>query len=374
MGKLLAASLALVLTTLAPPARAQNPDEPFTPDQLDNLTAPIALYPDPLLAQVLVAATFPDQIDDASRFVRDDPNPGDVDDQDWDVSVKAVAHYPTVLEMMADKLDWTTALGQAYVSQSTDVMESIQRLRVEARSAGNLDSTPEMQVVDSGSGIELWPAQPEYIYVPVYNPALVFFYRAPLFFRTRFLIGAWLNYDFDWREHRVFYHGWEGDRGGWIGRSRLHIHINDVYVNRNLRNVVINRPVIDRRVNYGALNRYDDVHRKANFDKFRTRERVAPIVPNTPPPARREPVNNKIIDRNINTRDPRLDQYRGHSTRPSPKVEAPSAPAFTPDRGGFDPRQASHRGEVSRAHAAPPPTPAPPPARHRAEDKDKQKH
>jgi Protein of unknown function (DUF3300) len=378
MGKLLAASLALVLTTLAPPARAQNSDEPFSPDQLDNLTAPIALYPDPLLAQVLVAATFPDQIDDASRFVRDDPNANDVDDQSWDVSVKAVAHYPTVLGMMADKLDWTTALGQAYVSQSTDVMESIQRLRVQARSAGNLDSTPEMEVVDSGNGIELWPAQPEYIYVPVYNPAVVFFSRAPLFFRTRFLIGAWLNYDFDWREHRVFYHGWEGDRGGWIGRSRLHVHINDIYVNRNFRNVVINRPLIDRRVNYGALNRYDDVHRKTNFDKFRTRDRV---VPNTPPPARREPVNNKIIDRNINTRDPRLDQFRGHSAGPSPKVEAPPTPAFTPDRGGFDPHQASRRGEGSRAHAAPPPGAAaaaaaatPPPARHRAEDKDKKKH
>lgn len=82
MGKLLTASLALVLTMAAPPARAQDilPDEPFSPDQLDNLTAPIALYPDPLLAQVLVAATFPDQIDDASRFVRDDPNTNDVDD------------------------------------------------------------------------------------------------------------------------------------------------------------------------------------------------------------------------------------------------------------------------------------------------------
>jgi Protein of unknown function (DUF3300) len=373
MGKLFAASLALILTMLAPPARAQNipPDEPFSPDQLDNLTAPIALYPDPLLAQVLVAATFPDQIDEASRFVRDNPNPNDVDDQPWDVSVKAVAHYPTVLEMMADKLDWTTSLGQAYVSQSTDVMESVQRLRAQARSAGNLDSTPEMQVVDSGGEIELWPAQPEYIYVPVYNPAFVFFHRAPLFFGTRFFIGSWLNVDFDWREHRVFYHGWEEGHGGWIERSRPHAHISNVYVNRNFRNVVINRTVIDRRVNYGALNRYDDVHRKANFDNFRTRDRVAP---NTPPATRHEPFTNKIIDRNINTRDPRIKEYRGHSTGPSPQVHVPVTPAFTPDRGGFDSRQASHRGEVSRAHASPHPTPTPPPpARHREEEK-KKKH
>jgi Protein of unknown function (DUF3300) len=371
MGKLLAASLALVFTMLAPAARAQdNPsDEPFSPDQLDNLTAPIALYPDPLLAQVLVAATFPDQIDEASRFVRDDPNPNDIDDQPWDISVKAVAHYPTVLEMMADKLDWTTSLGQAYVSQSTDVMEAVQRLRAEARSAGNLVTTPEMEVVDSGGAIEVWPAQPEYIYVPVYNPALVFFSPAPLFFRTRFLIGAWLNVDFDWREHHVFYHGWEAGRGGWIDRSRLHVHANDVYVNPRYRNVVIDRTVIDRRVNYGALNRYDDVHRRTTFDNFRAGDRVAH---NMPPETRPKQFINKIIDRNINTRDSRIDQYRGHSTGPSPQVQVPVTPAFTPDRGGFDPRQASRRGQVSRAHASPPRAPAPPtPARQRAEEKKK---
>jgi Protein of unknown function (DUF3300) len=370
MRKLLAASLALALTMLGPPARAQDtpPDEPFSPDQLDNLTAPIALYPDPLLAQVLVAATFPDQIDEAARFVRDNPNADDVDDQPWDVSVKAVAHYPTVVERMADTLDWTTSLGQAYVSQSTDVMESVQRLRAEARSAGNLGTTPEMEVVDSGGQIELWPAQPEYIYVPVYNPALVFFSRAPLFFRTRFLIGAWLNVDFDWRERHVFYHGWEEGRGGWIERSRFHVHLKDIYVNPRYRNVVIDRTVIDRRVNYGALNRYDDVHRGANFDNFRTRERVAQNVP----PETRHGLTNKIIDRNINTRDRRIDEHRGRSTGPSPQVPVPVTPAFTPDRGGFDPRQASHRGRVSRAHASPPPTPTPPPpARHREEKKKK---
>src|SRR5258707_8533139 len=136
MGKLLAgASLALVLTVLVRQSHAQDnsyPDDLFSPDQLDNLTAAIALYPDPLLAQVLLAATFPDQIDEASRFVRSDGSPDDIDSQPWDVSVKAVAHYPEVLEMMADKLDWTTSLGQAYVNQSTDVMDSVQRLRGEA--------------------------------------------------------------------------------------------------------------------------------------------------------------------------------------------------------------------------------------------------
>jgi hypothetical protein len=425
MGKMLAASIALALTMLAFSARAQdtNYNEPFSPDQLDNLTAPIALYPDPLLAQVLVAATFPDQIDEASRFLRSDANPDDIDGQPWDVSVKAVAHYPETLALMADKLDWTTSLGQAYVGQPDDVMDSVQRLRAEARSAGNLANSPEMEVVDSGGEIEIWPAQPEYIYVPVYNPEFVYVRRAPLFFHTRFLIGAWLALDFDWRAHHIFYHGWEGGHGGWIDRSRPHIRITDVYVNRVFRNVVINRTVINRQVNYGALNRYADVHPRATFDNFRNRGRVSPTPPATRlpenrmpqirPPENRPPENrmpqitppqnrmpqitppenrlpdtrrdvpNKIIERNINTGDPRIDQYRGRPTPTpnppatrAPQPPAPVTPAFTPDRGGFDPRQASRRGEISRERAAPhpsapppPPQPTPPPARH--EDKKK---
>ena len=342
MGKMLAASLALALTMLAPSARAQGipyPDQPFSTDQLDNLTAPIALYPDPLLAQVLVAATFPDQIDEAARFVRNDANAYDVDNQPWDVSVRAVAHYPTVLQMMADQLDWTTSLGQAYASQSTEVMESVQRLRVQARSMGNLVNTPEMEVVDSGGEIDLWPAQPQYIYVPVYNPALVFFHRAPLSFRARFLIGAWLNSDFDWRQHRVFYHGWQAGRGGWIDRSRSHVNLTNVYVNPRYQNVAIGRTVINRPVNYVALNRYNDIHRGATFDNFRPQGRVVAM------PVTQQPITtNKIINRNINTSDPRIGQYRGYTPGPSPQVRAPVTPvrapvnpAVAPGRGGYSP-------------------------------------
>src|SRR5690349_68112 len=122
MRNILAASLVFYLATFAPLLRAQDQEqeqtaEPlFTAEQLDNLLGPIALYPDPLLAQVLVAATFPDQIDQAAQFVRGDSEVEHIDGQTWDVSVKAIAHYPTVLNMMAGQLDWTTALGQAYVN------------------------------------------------------------------------------------------------------------------------------------------------------------------------------------------------------------------------------------------------------------------
>jgi hypothetical protein len=368
MGKILAVSLVLFVAVFTPLVRAQgySPYEPFSPDQLDNLLAPIALYPDPLLAQVLVAATFPDQIDAAARFVRYNRNPDDVDGLQWDVSVKAVAHYPTVLAMMADQLDWTTALGQAYAYQSTDVMSSIQRLRFQARRAGNLVTSSELQVVDSGGQIELWPAQPQYLYVPQYDPAAVFFYRAPLFFGARFFIGAWLNFDFDWGRHRVFYHGWEGDRG-WIGRSRQYVHPNNFYVNNTYRNVVINQPHVDRRLNYGALNRYDDIHRTTNFNNFRGNNRVINppnfgvnnrVVNQPPPPPIRVPVPNKIITRNFDTTNPRINDYRGHVPQPPVQVHVPVAPAFPPVvRSGFDPRVTSQRGQISRALVPPPPPP-----------------
>jgi hypothetical protein len=350
MGRNLTVSVVLSLMVLTSPLRAQDDAsyEPFSSDQLDNLLAPIALYPDPLLAQVLVAATFPDQVDVAARFVRDDSNADDVDNQEWDVSVKAVAHYPQVLEMMADKLDWTTALGQAYVNQSTDVMASVQHLRGQAQATGSLATTPEMQVVDSDGEIELWPAQPQYLFVPSYDPAVVFFSRAPLFFHARFPIGVWLNYDFDWRGHRVFYHGWNQGRG-WMERSRPYVHINNVYVNSGYRNVTIDRNVVQRRVNYQALGRYDDVHRGTSFDNFHGAARI----PGGAPAPGRGTVQNKLIVRNINTNDPRLDEFRGHVPQAPTAVRVPESPAFTPPHGGFDSHAASQRGQSSRAQAQP---------------------
>src|ERR1700722_17180748 len=250
--------------------------ENYSPDQLDNLLAPIALYPDPLLAQVLPAATFVDQIDEASRYVRSYGQNG-VDDQDWDVSVKAVAHYPAVLDMMADKIDWTTALGQAYVNQSTDVMISVQRLRRLASDQGNLVTNQQQQVIVQPSYIQIWPAQPQYAYVPVYNPAYVYYRRASpgaffITFGTGFIIGAWLNRDCDWGGRRVYYTGWNG--GGWIGRSRGYVHIhNTVYVNNRYTNITINRTVVNRRVNYTNMNRYNSIHRNVNYNNL-TRNNV----------------------------------------------------------------------------------------------------
>ena len=131
--------------------------------------------PDPLLAQVFPASTFVDQVEQAARWLRGNNNQvTGVDNQSWDVSVRSVAHYPQVVYMMSDKLDWTTALGQAYVNQSTEVLTSVQRLRARAKSAGYLISTPQQTVIVEKEVIKVVPAQPQVIYVPTYNPQVVY--------------------------------------------------------------------------------------------------------------------------------------------------------------------------------------------------------
>jgi hypothetical protein len=260
---------------------AQAPGQNFSPDQLDNLLAPVALYPDPLLAQVLTAATFVDQVEAASHMLRSG-DPRWIDSQPWDVSVKSVAHYPSVVRMMSNKPDWTIAVGQAYIDQPNDVMASIQRLRMMAHNQGNLVSNQQQEVIDSGGYISIDPIQAQYIYVPVYNPSYIYYRRGNfLSFGAGFAIGAWLNYDFNWGNHGIFYHGWGDGERGWIGRSRGYVGVtNNVYINNSYHNVQVNRGVAQRTVNYGSLNNYNSVHNTVNYNNVAaSRGRPAGAIP-----------------------------------------------------------------------------------------------
>ena len=175
--------------------------------QLDQLLGPIALYPDPLIAQILPASTLPTQIVLADRYVGSGGDPNQVDQQPWDASVQALVRYPEVLKWMDDNLGWTTELGQAFLNQPQAVMESIQRLRQSAANFGNLQSTPQQQVVYDSGDIEIVPANPQVIYVPVYQPAQVYYqtcYGPPFVsFGIGFAVGYWLNCDFDWHNHNI---------------------------------------------------------------------------------------------------------------------------------------------------------------------------
>jgi Protein of unknown function (DUF3300) len=154
----------------------------YTAGQLDALLAPLALYPDELLAQALMASTFPLQVIDAFRWVEDPSNKalqGDalvaaLKDKDWDPSVKSLVPFPQVLAMMNSKLDWTEDLGFAMTQQEKDVWDSVQRLRHQAQAAGNLKSTEQQVVETENQSILIAPAQPNVVYVPTYNPASVY--------------------------------------------------------------------------------------------------------------------------------------------------------------------------------------------------------
>jgi hypothetical protein len=236
------AVLLCALTVIGWPASAQTPVPPPTPDyqplsdqQLDQLIGPIALYPDPLMAQILPAATLPTQIVLADRYVTGGGDPSQIEQQPWDASVQAVAHYPNVIKWLDDNLNWTTELGQAFLNQQADVMNSIQRLRASAQNHGNLQTTPQQQVISDGGDIEIVPADPQVIYVPVYDPGVVYYqnpFGAPFItFGIGFGIGGWLNCDFDWgRRHIVVWNhdhprppNWWHERGpnrftGFSGR------------------------------------------------------------------------------------------------------------------------------------------------------------
>ena len=151
-------------------------------EQLDQLLAPVALYPDALLAQMLMAATYPLDIVKARRWFQDPRHAtlsgeqlgAALEAETWDPSIKALVIFPQILMMMDANLDWTEALGDAFMAQQADVMDAIQRLRQQAAAAGTLWSNAQQRVTEEGQGIAIEPANPGYIYPPLYNPALVY--------------------------------------------------------------------------------------------------------------------------------------------------------------------------------------------------------
>ena len=212
----------LILALLALPASAQytySPGYPsappvappdmsqltHTPEQLDQMLAPIALYPDPLLSDVLAAATYPQDVAAAGQWlaIRPDRSQGEIDAQPWDPSVKAISHFPDIVQMMAANMPWTEALGNAFVNQQPAVMDSVQRLRLEAQSAQTLRSTPQQTIINDGGVIEIIPAQPDVIYCPIYDPGLVYSTPAIVTFGPACQYGPFFDLGLDFHLHRL---------------------------------------------------------------------------------------------------------------------------------------------------------------------------
>src|SRR5215470_4318571 len=168
------------------PAQGEPSAPAFKPEEIEALVAPIALYPDSLLSQVLMAATYPLEVVQAARWVKANPNvKGDaavkaVESQTWDVSVKSLVAFPQILEPMNEKIDWTQKLGDAFLADQKAVLDAVQQLRTRADKSGNLKSTEQQKVIveqepqTQQTVIKIEPTNPQTIYVPAYNPTVVY--------------------------------------------------------------------------------------------------------------------------------------------------------------------------------------------------------
>ena len=178
-----AVTLCLVLIMGAPPGtQAQQGGQApgFKQEELDQLLAPVALYPDSLVSQILMASTYPLEVIQADRWAKQNKSlKGDaltksLEQQNWDPSVKSLVNFPQVLDMMGQKLDWTQKLGNAFLAQQKDVLNTVQSLRTKAKAAGHLKTTKEQVVIVEKTIIKIEPANPQVVYVPVYNPTVVY--------------------------------------------------------------------------------------------------------------------------------------------------------------------------------------------------------
>ncbi|MBE2213252.1 MAG: DUF3300 domain-containing protein [Opitutaceae bacterium] len=242
--------LASAQTEVAPPSDPEASEAReiplLTAEQLDELLGPIALYPDALIAVLLPASTMPTDLVLAARYLGAGGDASKVDAQPWDESVRALAHYPEVVKWMDEKLSWSIMVGDAFVAQPVDVMQSIQRLRTRARAAGTLVDSTEQKVVEEEGNIRIVPAQPEVIYVPVYDPKVVYvsnpywgwgYYAPPITYRWCYPTGIWLSYDCDWYSWRVWCvnphwrHDWYYGRAWYrpYPRPPHHYHDNHDY-------------------------------------------------------------------------------------------------------------------------------------------------
>src|SRR5271169_4784889 len=234
----------------APAANNGSPTEgtPLSASELQSLVAPIALYPDALVAQILTASTFPDQVAIAEYWLEQNKSlTGSalmqaVDTQSWDPSVKALTQFPSVLANLAHNLTWTSSLGEAFHNQQADVMTAVQALRAKAQAAGNLKSTAQLTVVQqSPQVIVIQPANPQVVYVPVYNPTVIYGmpYVTPGYssadvaaaavigFGIGIAVGAMMSggccswgyssWNCGWHGTAVVYHG-----GGYYGNTAWH--------------------------------------------------------------------------------------------------------------------------------------------------------
>ena len=254
---------AMILLLAAPPVvltQQASAAPVFKQEELDQILAPIALYPDSLVAQILMASTFPLEVVQADRFAKQNASlKGEaltkaLESQNWDASVKSLVNFPQVLTMMSEKLDWTQKLGNAFLAQQKPVMDTIQSLRAKAQAAGNLKTTKEQIVIVEQKIIKIEPASPQVIYVPAYNPTVVYgawpypayppyYYYPPGYVATTaaFSFAAGVAMGAAW--------GYAWGNTNWSGGD---VHINNsqnININNNINRQNYNSQTVQQRYN-----------------------------------------------------------------------------------------------------------------------------
>jgi hypothetical protein len=223
----------------------------LTPDQLDSLVAPIALYPDTLVSQILVASTYPLEIVQAAQWLDQNASLKGADltkaaqAQNWDASIQALVVFPDVIKRLSQDVTWTTNVGNAFLARQADVMDSVQRMRLKAEQAGKLKSTPQEKVTtttDQGQQVvEIAPANPEVVYVPYYDPTLIWgppaYYAYPDWgYDDRPYAGAYCWFGSGISLSFYYGAGWRGYGGGWGWSPRWHDHavfVNNTFIQHN---------------------------------------------------------------------------------------------------------------------------------------------
>src|SRR6266496_1393836 len=257
---LLSPGYAVALAQETQPQNAAPAEEaPKIPsDQLDSLVAPIALYPDPLLSQTLVASTYPLEVVQLQQWLEKNPNlkgtalANAVEKQNWDPSIQATAALPAVVKQLGDNIAWTSDLGNAFLAQESDVMDAVQRMRAKAQGAGNLKTsqqqTVQTQQVEGKNVVVIQPASPDVVYVPSYNPVVVYgppvypyppiYYPPPGYYAAGAAIsfGVGVAVGAAWGGH---WGGW-GYNCGW-GHNNINVNVNNKYVNNYNRTNVNNK-------------------------------------------------------------------------------------------------------------------------------------
>ena len=365
----------------APPNKLSQAD-------LEEMLGPIALYPDSLLANVLAASIYPDEVASAAKFVQNGGQAEDLSKQPWEPPVQAVAAVPEVISLLAQNMDWTTAIGQAYLVQPGDVTAAIQSLRAKATENGALQSNDQQTVVQDGSTVMIEPAQPDVVYVPQYDPQVVYVQHydsgwgavaaSAISFGVGVAVGAAFdNIGYDWHGGGLCWGNWGGYRGDVnINRSaefNRNVNVGDINVNNRPRPGNEGQrwtPDRDRLPNNGVprtdkLNQFrgesgrqamNNLHRPAALPAARPGGVTPPRLGGvTPPQQPLRKVSPPRVAAPVNR--PNIPSARETSRTPTqrPTVSAPRASGSAPsafNRGGAS-SAARNRGSASRGGSRP---------------------